>query len=85
MVAFKDTALQLANVDPLLWVALKDHAKDFVQFVRQRQNGLQETTVQSESLVCGILNAGLFPWVASTCQVNKDNTKGPYVVGCTSV
>ena len=82
---FEDATLKLANGDPVLWVALKDHAKNAVQFIRQRQNALQEFTVPGESLVCGIFNGSMFPWVTSTCQVDKYNTKGPYVVGGTSV
>ena len=85
MGAFEDTMFQLANGDPVLWVALKDHAKNVVQFIRQRKNRLQEITVPGESLVCGILNTGLLPWVASTGQVDKNNTKGPYIVGSASV
>jgi hypothetical protein len=82
---FEDATLQLTNGNPVLWVAIKDHAKNVVQFIRQRQNGLQEITVPGESLVCGILNGSFFPWVASTSKVHKYNTKGPYVVGSTPV
>jgi hypothetical protein len=85
VVAFENATLQLANGNPLLWVALKDHNKDVVQFIRYWKNGLQKVTVPGECLVCGILNAGLFPWIASTCQVDKDNTKGPNIVGRASV
>lgn len=85
VIAFEDTTLQLANGNPLLWVALKDHDKNFVQFIRNRKNGLQKVTIPGESLVCGVLNAGLFPWIASTCQVDKNNTQGPNIVGGTSV
>jgi len=30
---FEDATLKLANGDPVLWVALKDHAKNAVQFI----------------------------------------------------
>ena len=85
MGTFEDATLKLANGDPVLWVALKDHAKNAVQFIRQRQNALQEFTVPGESLVCGILSGSLFPWIAATCKIDKNDSKGPNVVGSASV
>ncbi len=71
MMALEDPALQLANGDPLFWVALKDHAEDVVQFIRQRQDGLQEPTIPGEGLIRGILHRSLFPWVATARQVDQ--------------
>lgn len=64
----------MANGDPVLWVARKDHAKDVVEFIRQRQNGLQEIRVPGESPVRGILSGCLFPWIAATCKIDKNYT-----------
>jgi hypothetical protein len=36
--ALENELLELANINPLLWVAFKNHAKDVVQFIRQWQN-----------------------------------------------
>ena len=74
VITLKDAALQLANGNPLLWVVLKDHAKNVVQFIRQWQDGLQEIPVPCEGLICGILNRCLFPWIAPTCQVDKNDS-----------
>ncbi len=82
---FEDAMLQLTNGNPVFWVAIKDHAKNVVQFIRQRQNGLQEITVPGESLVCGILSGSLFPWVAATCEIDKNDTQGPNIIGSASV
>jgi hypothetical protein len=83
--ALENSEPKLANGDPIFWVASKDHAKDVVQLIRQRENCLQETWVPGESFICGILRRCLFPWITATCKIDKDNTKGPNVVGCTSV
>ena len=83
--ALGNAVLELANGDPLFWVARKDHAKDVVQLIRQWENCLQKLWVPGESLVCGILSGSLFPWIAATCKIDKNDTKGPNVVGCTSV
>lgn len=85
MYTFNDPLFQFADGDPVLWVALKDHAKNLVQLIGQRQNGLQEITVPGESLVCGILSGSLFPWITATCEIDKNNTQGPYVVWRASV
>lgn len=83
--ALRDAVLELANGDPLLWVAGKDHAKDLVQLIRQGENCLQKIWVPGESLVCGILSGSLFPWIAATCKIDKNDSKGPNVVGSASV
>jgi hypothetical protein len=83
--ALKDKLLELADINPFLWVAFKDHAKDVVQFIRQWQDGLQKIPVLFKSPVSGIFLGSLFPWVAAARKINKDYTQGPDVVGSTSV
>jgi hypothetical protein len=80
-----DSLLQVVDVDPALRIALKYHSKDVVQLIRQWKYCLQEIRVPGESLICGILRRGLFPWITATCKVNKNNTEGPDVVGSASV
>lgn len=83
--AVDNSLLQLSNGDPLLWVSLKNPAKDVVQVIRQRQDGLQKLRILGEGLVCGILNGRLLPWVTATGEIDQNHAKGPDVVGCASV
>lgn len=52
-----------------------------VQFVRHGENGLQKLRVAGEGSVDGILERGLLPWVASTCEVYQDDTEAPDIIG----
>lgn len=52
-----------------------------VQFVRHGENGLQELRIAGEGSVGGILERGLLPWVASTCEVYQDDTEAPDIIG----
>lgn len=72
--ALADALLQLTNAYSLLRIALKDHAKDAVQLIRQWKNGLQEIRILGECLVGGILTRSLLPRVPATCQVDKNNS-----------
>jgi hypothetical protein len=80
-----NAALELGDGDAVLWVALEDHAEDLIQLVRQWQDGLQEVPVPGKGPVCGILQRGLLPRITATCQVDKDYTQGPHIVGGTPV
>ena len=83
--AVLDAALELGDGYPVLWVALEDHAEDVVQLIRQWQDGLQEVPVPGKCPVRGILKGGLLPRITATCQVDKNYTQGPDVVGGTPV
>jgi hypothetical protein len=83
--ALGDAVLELANGDPLFWVPSKDHPEDVVKLIRQRENCLQEIWVPGESLVCGILSGSLFPWIAATCKIDKNDSEGPNVIWSASV
>lgn len=81
MAALADASFQFGDRNAKLRIGLKDHAKELVNFVRQWQNRLQETTVPEISTVGRVLNRSLLPWVASTSQVHEDDTKGPDIIG----
>lgn len=80
-----DSALELGDGDPAGWVWVKDPDEYIVQFIRQWQDCLQEITILGEGPICGILNGRLLPGITATGQVDKDDTKGPDIVGSASV
>jgi hypothetical protein len=83
--ALENKLLELANINPLLWIAFKNHAENVVQFIRQWQNRLQEIPVLFERPVSGIFFRGLFPWIAAARKIDEDYTQGPNVVRSASV
>ena len=79
--AVNDCLSEFGECDSLTWVGFEDSTEDGVEFVGEREDGLEEVwiaKVGSVSLIAGFCS---FPWVASTSEVDKDDTKGPDVVG----
>lgn len=72
---------QLREGDPVCRVEVKDPPQDGIALISDGQNGLQEVGVLAVGLVGGILDGCALPRVASTSQVDQDDTKGPNIVG----
>lgn len=80
-----DPVAKLWDGDPLGWVDLKDPAQNQVQFGRQWKNGPEETGILQESSESAIALRSTLPWVSSTCEVDKDDTKGPDIIWSRSI
>ena len=66
-------------------VGFKDAAKDGIQVIREGENGLEEVLGARIGTISGILERSLLPWVASTGEVDEDDTQAPDIVGGTHV
>ena len=67
--------------DSLAWVGFEDSTEDGVEFVGEREDGLEEVRVAKVSGICLIAGFSSLPWVAATGEVDKDDTERPDVVG----
>lgn len=72
---------ELRQRNSLIWVASEDPSQDVVQFVRQGENSLEEIRASRKGTVSGILKRSLLPGVATTGQVDQNDTKAPDIVG----
>jgi hypothetical protein len=72
---------ELRKSNPLLGDRFEDSSQNVVQFFRQRENGLQEVLGSGIGTVSRVLEGSLFPWVASTGEVDEDDSKAPDIIG----
>ena len=80
-----DAFFELSNGNAVLWIGIKNHAKDINQLIRQWQYCLQIPVVPGEGIIGWILRGGSLPWIATTSEVDKNYTQGPDVVRRASV
>jgi uncharacterized membrane-anchored protein len=64
---------------------MENAAQNVVELIGQRQDGLQEGRVPGKGTVSRVLERSLFPWVASTCEVDENDAKTPDIVRGASV
>ena len=76
-----DAGTELGESDAHLGVRVEDAAKDVIEVIGQRQDGLEESRLAHESTVGGILKRGLLPRVATTSQVDEDHSQTPDIIG----
>lgn len=68
--------------DTLARVKLEDAAEDVVELVGDWEDSLEEVGVAAVSCKGGVVQGSLLPWVTAAGEVDKDDTKSPYVIGC---
>lgn len=76
-----DCISEFREGDSLAWVGFEDTTEDGVEFVGERKDGLEEVWIAKVGSICLVAGLCSLPWVASTGEVDKDDTKGPDVVG----
>ena len=72
---------QLRKSDSGRRVQVEDPLQDIVALISDGQDGLEEVGVLPVGLVGGVLNRRTLPRVTTTSQVDKDNAKGPDIIG----
>lgn len=85
VVAVEHLELELLNGDSLQRVEFKNPLENHVQLGGDWENSLKEIWVLHESPESRVLVGSFFPWVASTGQVDQDDTETPDIVWCASI
>jgi len=77
-----DHVSQFRNGDPLGRVKLEDALQDGIQFRGNGKNAPEELGVLHVGAESAVLKRGTLPGVASTGQVDQNDSKAPHVIGC---
>lgn len=75
-----DAVTELGQGDAARWVDLEDHVEDFVELVREREDGLEELAVCQVGAERGVLRGGRLPGVAAAGQVHQDDSEAPDII-----
>lgn len=80
-----DAAAKLRDADTEFGVGVEDAAKNVVEIIRKREDGLEEAGRADVGAVGRVLERSLLPWVTATGEVDEDDTETPDVVGSAHV
>lgn len=79
--AEKDGLLQFRKRHSLSRVQIKDSSQDVIKIIREGKDRLEEAAILHVGAESGIIHGSPLPRVATTGQVDQDNTKRPNIIG----